>query len=177
MALRHVIALLFLVFWGVVEWCRREAQETHEEVQRLCGDSFFRRCRSLPDHPAPAWVGLPGAYSVWDLLRRRQQLEWAKGNLEYMNAVDWFFVGVAGFLSFLLVIHVKHLIRVIFAEVREIQRERALERISRLKHTGSSIIIAPKNPSDAQATKLPKRQPRPPSSVALLQSAVPDFIA
>lgn len=177
MALRHIIACLLLICWGVVEWCRSEAQETHEEVERLCRGSLFCRCRPLPDPPSPVWAGVPGAYAVWDLLRRRQQLEWARGNVVSMSAVDWFFLGVAGFLSLAFFIHVKHLIRLIFAEVREIQRERTLERISRVKHTGSSLIIAPRTRSNHQSTKSSKPQTQPSFLAAPLPSAVPDFIA
>lgn len=177
MSLRGLIVCLFLAGWGVVEWCRSEAEEIREEVQRLCRGSLFRRCTALPSPSEPAWVGLPGAYSVWELLRRRQQLEWARRNLLYMSAADWFLRGVVGFLFALLFKRVEQVTRTVFAEVRNLLRERTLERITRLRQPGSSLLFTPKTPSEIQCTKSSMPQTRPPHHAAPLSSGVPDFIA
>lgn len=177
MALGGFIVYLLLSCWEAVRWCRSEAQEIQEEVQRLCRSSFFRRCSSVPNPPAPAWVRLPGAYSVWDLLRRRQQLEWAKGKLEFMSAVDWLMrAGVAFFLT-LLVINIVQIILLVSAKVRDIVRERTFERILRLQQSRSSLIFTPKTLDEAHSHNPSKPQTRPSSHVALLPSGTPDFIA
>lgn len=177
MALGDFIVYLLLSCWEAVRWCRNEAQEIQEEVQRLCRSSFFRRCSSVPDPPAPAWVRLPGAYSVWDLLRRRQQLEWAKGRLEYMSAVDWFMRGGVVFLLTLLVINIGQIIRLVSTKVRDIVRERTFERILRLQQSRSSLIFTPKSLNEPRPPSPSKPQTRPSSHVALLPSGTPDFIA
>lgn len=166
MSCRDIIVYLFISCWGVVEWCRNEAQVIHEEVQRVCGNSFFRRCGSLPDPSPPAWIGLPGAYPVWDLLRRRQQLEWAMGKLEYMSLMDWFLRGVAGFLFALLFIHIDHLIRLVLVVVKDILREQALDRISSLRRPSSGLLHFPRNVGETQPTK--SSRPPPASPVPLV---------
>ncbi|MPC31187.1 hypothetical protein E2C01_024469 [Portunus trituberculatus] len=131
------------IWWGMVEWCRGEAQVLQEEVQRLCGSSFFRRCGALPDPSPPAWIGLPGVYPVWDLVRRRQQLEWVLGNSEYMSPMDWFLRGVAGSLFALLFIHLHRLIRIVRIVVKDILRERTLDRISSLRRPSFGLHYLP----------------------------------
>lgn len=177
MALRNVIFYFLISLWELVSWCRNEAQEIQEEVQRLCRSSFFRRCSSVPNPPAPVWVRLPGAYPVWDLLRRRQQLEWAKEKLEYMSAADGFMLGGVGILLILVVITIVRIRDVVSAKVKDIVREQTLKRISRLKQSRSGLILIPRTFSELHDTEPSKSQSRPPSSVALPPSGGPAFIA
>ena len=151
---RNILVCLFIGLWGLVEWCRNEAQVIHEEVQRLCGSLFFSRCDSLPEPSPSAWIRLPGVYPVWDMLRRHQQLEWVEGNLEDMSKIDWLLQGVAGFLSFLLVVQLSHLCRLILVMLKNILRERTLDQIFALRRPSTNLLHFPTNVAVTQHTEL-----------------------